>query len=368
MNLDIYKERINRFVYKTRDNFDHLIISSPTNIRYLTSIALEPIERLFLLIISTRNEAIYIVAPELEKERVIYKCMELGIEPLIYRDSEDPYLSLANIIESNSILGVENNIPYGIIHKLGKYIELGELRLIDDYINGMRLIKDEYEIKILKEAAKINQEVIKHIIANIHAGITERELANEACVYASSLGVEKCIHPIIQSGPNTSLPHMGSSNRKISSDDVVLIDFTILYNGYVSDITRVVSIGDDTKYRKIFYVVRDAQEKAIDIIRPNIPAYLVDREARGFIEEHGYGEFFIHRTGHGIGLEVHEEPYIHSKSNIVLSPGMVFTVEPGIYIPGKFGVRIEDNILVTSDGYVNLVNLPKSLSRSDYLD
>lgn len=365
MGVDEHSSRVRRLIDLVRGQVDILFISSSVNLRYFAALSIETLERPLFLIIDVDGGG-YIFGPELERSRVLEVCNTYGFEPIIYSDAESPYQKLRSILKGVERLGVESRIPYGVLRKIEDMYGGFEAKIIDPYITELRMVKSPYEVSLLERAANINQETMRFVIENIRVGVSERELSFEGCRYALSLGADSCPYPIIQSGPNTSLPHQTPTDRVIRSGDIVLIDFSITYEGYVSDITRVVRVGWDSRYLKLFELVRNAQELALSSVSPGVPARKIDLIARSVIGSMGYGELFIHRTGHGIGLEVHEEPYIHSGSEAILRPGMVFTIEPGVYIEGEYGIRLEDNVVVTRDGYKNLVNLPKELDVNEY--
>ncbi len=362
----VYKNRISELIRLASSKFDYIVVWDDINIRYITSLSVNALERLFLLVIDTNKKEAYILSPSLEKERIYPIAEELGIHVLTYRDDEDPYKILAGIMKGGTTVAVESKIPYGIVNKFIKLLKIKEVGFVDKYLVGMRMVKDSYELNVLQRASEVNQEVIRFIIENLRPGKSEKSVSLDACAYAYEIGAESCLHPIIQSGVNTSLPHQASTDKIIGKDDIVLVDFTIVYDGYVSDITRTVALGESDRYLGVFNVVKEAQARALAKVAPGTYAREVDSAAREFIEEAGFGEYFIHRTGHGIGLEVHEEPYIHGGSNTTLRPGMAFTIEPGIYLPNSFGVRLEDNVVVSKTGYINLVRLARSLYIEDY--
>jgi Xaa-Pro aminopeptidase len=211
----------------------------------------------------------------------------------------------------------------------------------------------------------VNEEVFRVVTALIRPGVTELGLATawqKAALDAS--GGELPEVPIVASGPNGASPHTRASSRPLERGDLVIIDGFLRSQGYYSDITRTYAVGEtDRELELIYSLVQEANAAASEIIKPGVKAEDVDAAARGVIEEAGYGEYFIHRTGHGLGLEIHEPPYIVEGNELILEPGMTLTVEPGIYLPGRGGVRIEDDILVTEDGYASLTTLPRELVR-----
>lgn len=234
---------------------------------------------------------------------------------------------------------------------------------ISGLIEKLRLIKTESEIKILKEAADIADAAFKHILDFIRPGISELEVSNELEFFMRKAGATSSSFDIIvASGHRSALPHGVASEKIIEKGDFVTLDFGAYYKGFVSDITRTVSVGDpDSKLKEIYEIVLEAQLRGMDGIKPGITGKQADALTRDYITEKGYGEYFGHSTGHGIGLEVHEGPTLSIKSDITLEPGMIVTVEPGIYIPGLGGVRIEDDTLITKDHNETLTHSTKEL-------
>lgn len=238
-----------------------------------------------------------------------------------------------------------------------------ELVPVSGVVEKLRLIKTESEIKILKEAADIADAAFKHILEFIRPGVTELEVSNELEFFMRKAGATSSSFDIIvASGYRSALPHGVASEKIIETGDFVTLDFGAYYKGYVSDITRTVAVGKpDDKLKEIYDIVMEAQLRGMAGIKPGMTGKEADALTRNFIAEKGYGENFGHSTGHGIGLEVHEGPALSIKSDIVLEPGMVVTVEPGIYIPGLGGVRIEDDTLITKDHNETLTHSTKEL-------
>nr|AAN04035.1 proline dipeptidase [Geobacillus stearothermophilus] len=225
------------------------------------------------------------------------------------------------------------------------------------------MYKDDQEIELFKKAVQIVEESLEATLPYIKPGAVELEIAAQLEYEMRKRGSEGIpFGTIVASGYRSALPHGRASNKVINSGELVVLDFGSIYRGYVADITRTVAVGEITdELKEIYEVVREAQQAAIDIIKPGITAHEVDETARKIIREKGYGNYFTHRTGHGIGLSGHEAPYIMQNNQLVLKPGMAFTVEPGIYLPGKGGVRIEDNIVITENGFINLMSYHKDL-------
>lgn len=233
---------------------------------------------------------------------------------------------------------------------------------IDSIVRPLRLIKDPDEIRLLRAAAASGFEGYKTIVSLLKEGITERELAFEVEFSRKKAGVERlAFEPIIAFGAGSSMPHYKSGSTPLSVNTNVLIDIGFVLNDYNSDMTRTVFFGrPDEKLREIYEIVYEAKEKAFSLCRPGTLIEELDAIARDFIASRGYGEFFPHSLGHGVGLDIHESPLIKSKgpdSREPLQEGMVITVEPGIYLPGIGGVRLEDTVLVTKNGYENLTGV-----------
>lgn len=260
-------------------------------------------------------------------------------------------------------LGFEQDtLNYGLFRYYDKAVE-AQLMPVSGVVEKLRLIKTDAEIKILKEAAKIADNAFAHILNFIRPGVTELEVSNELEFFMRKQGATSSSFDIIvASGLRSALPHGVATKKVIETGDFVTLDFGAYYEGYVSDITRTVAIGEvSDELKKIYQIVLDAQIRGVAGIRPGITGIEADALTRDYITEHGYGEYFGHSTGHGIGLEVHEGPGLSFRSETKLEAGMVVTCEPGIYIPNLGGVRIEDDVLVTENGHEVLTSSPKQL-------
>ncbi len=234
-------------------------------------------------------------------------------------------------------------------------------------VEQLRLVKDASEVATLRDAAARLTGVAESAFRSIRAGVTEREVAGSIEMAMRAAGYERlAFDTIVASGPNAALPHYRAGTRILRPGDLVVLDFGGVLDGYCSDLTRTVSVGAPTPDAlRLHAAVRDAQRAAIEAVKPGVPATSVDGAARGLLESRGLGEAFGHGTGHGLGLDIHEEPRVgpprsHTAS-VQLEPGMVFTIEPGAYLPGMGGVRIEDDVLVTGDGCEVLTSVPREL-------
>jgi Xaa-Pro dipeptidase len=226
------------------------------------------------------------------------------------------------------------------------------------------MYKDEQEISAMRKAVDIAQNALSNTLPSIKVGVSERQIANELTLQLLKAGSDPQFpfSPIVSGGANSANPHATPTNRFLKEGDLLVIDWGASYLGYISDITRTFAMIEvEPEYALIAETVNEANIAGRRIIRPGATASEVDQAARIVIEKAGYGQYFTHRTGHGIGMEGHEPPYIRSDNQLPLRQGMTFTVEPGIYLPGRGGVRIEDDVLVTATGVESLTNLPRGL-------
>lgn len=260
-------------------------------------------------------------------------------------------------------LGFEkDHVTYGTFEIYKNAMDV-ELVPVSGIIEEMRLIKDDSEMEIIRDAAKIADDAFEHILHYIRPGVTEMEISNELEFFMRKKGASSSsFDTIVASGYRSALPHGVASDKVIEKGDFVTLDFGALYKGYCSDITRTVAVGEPSdELKKIYNIVLEAQLKGVEGIKAGMTGKEADALTRDHILDAGYGEYFGHSTGHGLGMEVHERPSLSYRSEDVLKPGMVVTVEPGIYIPGVGGVRIEDDILITEDGNEILTASPKEL-------
>lgn len=256
----------------------------------------------------------------------------------------------------------EQHLSFSEYKDLQSKVE-GELVPVSGAVEKLRLIKSDAEIKILKDAADIADAAFKYILDCLKPGKTELEISNELEFFMRKSGATSSSFDIIvASGARSALPHGVASDKVIEKGDFITLDFGAYYKGYVSDITRTVAVGEpESHLKEIYDIVLESQLRAMDGIKPGMTGKQADAIARDYISEKGYGDFFGHSLGHGIGLEVHEGPSLSFRSETVLEPGMVVTVEPGIYLPRKGGVRIEDDTIITADGNESLTHSTKDL-------
>lgn len=251
-------------------------------------------------------------------------------------------------------VGIDENHVSLSLHKC--LLKAAPSRLKFKSANGvvekLRVCKEDAEIRQIKQALKIHQEALKYLKRIIRPGRTEYEILNKLRRFVDERRVGFSFDPIIASGPNSAFPHAHVTHRKIRTNDVVLVDMGIDYHGYKSDLTRMFYLGKISKLvEDVGTYVSIAQQKAINAIAPGVPVSRIDDAARHFLEEKGLAKYFGHALGHGVGLEIHEAPRLSKRSNEILQEGMVVTVEPAVYLPNKFGVRLEEMVLVTKKGH-----------------
>ena len=343
---------------------DAFLVNSDKNMRYFAGFSTLAIERFAGIIIPVETSVPIVVVPKLEEEKAKKYSAFKRIRS--YGDSENPAMLLSQMVKElrleKAVFGVEGALAFKF-YKM--FVECSPKVRIEDastFFSQLRSIKSDEEMKKMEKAASIVAEGMKAGIDFIKPGINELAISFQIEKTIKENGGESVPFCIVLSGSNSALPHGETSNRKVRKKDVVLMDVGAVYGGYYADVTRTVFVGEATKkHKKIYEIVAKAQEAAIKTVRPNVKAEDVDRAARKVIEDAGYGEYFTHRTGHGLGLEVHEEPYIAPGNKTVLKPDMTFTIEPGIYLTGKFGVRIEDDVAVSTSKVKPLSNLAKEL-------
>ena len=233
-----------------------------------------------------------------------------------------------------------------------------------DVLAELRLRKDKAEVDAMRKAVKIAQDSLEAVIPQIKIGMTEREIASELVMQLLKHGSESEIPfaPIVSAGPNSANPHASPTDRKLQAGDLLVVDWGGTYDGYISDLTRTFAVGEvDEECKKIHKIVQESNAAGRAAARPGIPCADVDKAARDVIEKSGYGKYFTHRTGHGIGMEGHEAPYMRGDNMQILETGMAFTVEPGIYLTERNGVRIEDNMVITENGAESLSDMPREI-------
>lgn len=350
-------------------NLSALVLNPGPSLTYFTGLNFHLSERPVLVFLLPDQSPI-IVLPELEKAKIKnlpypISAYPYGEDPATWIDAFKEAARKANL--SSAQVGVETRgLRFLELQLLEAALPQASFSPGDDVIASLRMYKDDREVTYMQHAVDIAQNALEATLPYIKAGRTEAEISAELSMQLMRHGSNPGLpfFPIVSGGPNSANPHAAPSDRPLVPGDLLVIDYGANVNGYYSDITRTFAIGDvEPECQKVAEIVLEANKAGRAAVRPGVTAAGVDEAARLVIETAGYGEFFIHRTGHGLGLEVHEEPYIRGDNKWILQPGLVFTVEPGIYLPNRFGVRIEDNVVVTSDGVKCLTSLPRELVR-----
>lgn len=334
---------------------DALLITSPYNLRYVSNFT-----GTTGLSVITKEKAFFVTdfryteqaAQQAEGFEIIQN------KGLIYKE-------VAQIVDEEKLEKVgfeEDHLTVSIYQTVDELVG-SDLEPASGLVEELREVKEPQEVETIKKAIEITESAYTHILNFIKPGMTEIQVANELDFHMRSLGASGVsFDTIVASGKRSAMPHGVASDKAIEEGDMITIDFGCYYNGYVSDMTRTFAIGDPgEKLKEIYQIVLDAQLKVNEEAKAGMTGAELDAVARDYITEKGYGDAFGHTTGHGIGLEVHEGPSVSYRNEKKFVPGNVITNEPGIYLPGIGGVRIEDDLLITEDGNENLMTLPKEL-------
>ena len=321
---------------------DGLYATPSSNLYYLTGIDFHRSERLTALLLFPDADPV-VICPAFEERRL--RGMSAVERVVTWEETEDPFAKAAKLFPASSgTLAVEPSTAFDDVERLVTARSGWGARSAAALFGALRMVKSADEIALMRRAIAVALPRFQRAFASLEPGRTEAEISH-------AFGGEN----VVQFGPSSALPHGASGATTLSPDQAVLIDAWDRPDGYYYDITRSTWFGKPTdEYRKIWSIVLEAQSAAIDRAAPGVPCYEVDAAARRVIDEAGYGEYFTHRLGHGLGIDVHEPPYMVGHDRTVLEPGMTFTSEPGIYLPGRFGVRIEDDIVVTERGAESL--------------
>jgi Xaa-Pro aminopeptidase len=336
---------------------DGVVCFPSSNLRYLTGVAETPGERHFLYLLPIEGDPALLV-PELAAADV-RETVPTGTEVRSWSDEEDPVPAVRRLLDDRGVregrLLVDDTMWARFTQDLRTAAPEAEWGLASEVLDDVRVRKDDAEIAAIERASGIADSVLANLrdLGSNVIGMTEAELAELIDDRLSERGGEApAFETIVASGANGAKPHHHRGDRPIEEGDPVVLDFGTRVDGYPSDQTRtLVFDGEpDDRFREVHRIVRRAQRAGVEAVEPGVSASAVDEAARSVIESAGYGEAFVHRTGHGVGLDVHEEPYAVAGNDRLLEPGMVLSVEPGVYLEGEFGVRIEDLVVVTADG------------------
>lgn len=354
--LKIFRDKIE----KENKEIDGFLITNLQNMNYLSGFDGEG----FALI--TRKDNYLLTdsryTEQAEKESPDFKII---IDEPKVKDAR--ILALGKILAENKIKKIafeSNNLSYADFKKYSDSLKSIEFLTTKNIIEQIRMVKDKDEIIKMKKAAQITTESLKEVFEIIKPGMRELDIASELAYTMRKKGAQKeAFETIVVSGERSSFPHGKPSEKKIDEGELITIDMGANYQNYNSDITRTIVMGKESqKQKEIFSIVLEAQKAALEIIKPGLKCSEVDSVARNIIEKKGYGKYFGHGLGHGVGLDIHEMPRVSFNDDTILLPGMVVTIEPGIYLPKFGGVRIEDAILITEEGYEILTWFPKILN------
>ena len=364
-----YKSRQEKLVAILKTNeLDALALNPGASLDYLTGLKFHLSERPVLALFLS-DQRIIILHAQLESAKTRglpfpILTFTYGEDPSTWSDVFKQGLEEARF-SAHPRIGIE---PRGMRILEYRLMELAvpdaDFNSSETSVTQLRMYKNDSEIMAMRKAVDIAQTALSHTLPLLKIGMTERELASELTgqLFRAGSDHEVPFAPIVSAGPNSANPHASPSDRRLSSGDLLVIDWGASYYGYFSDLTRTCAIGViDAEYRKITSIVAQANAAGRALAAAGVTAESIDQAARTVINRAGYGHYFTHRTGHGLGLESHEEPYIRTGNSQILEPGMVFTIEPGIYLPDRNGARIEDNVVITQTGSLCLSDFPREL-------
>jgi Xaa-Pro dipeptidase len=365
----MHQQRIERLIQEVlAHGLDGLAIMPGPNMVYLSGIHAHVSERPIILFIPVDDEPAIII-PELEAS----KARAAGIpDKRIFSWNDDQgytgafQMACAQIELSDFLLGIEAlHMRVLELELLQRYAPGLAIAHAEPIMNTLRQIKDDGELAAMSRAVVTAQNAMEKLLPRIHVGQSEKQIAAMLLQELTEAGSDAAAFPpIVSAGPNSASPHAIPTDRPLQSGDLLVIDWGAIVDDYPSDITRTFAIGDlEPELEQVYELVSQANEAARAVARPGASGRDLDHAAREVITAAGFGDYFIHRTGHGLGLEIHEHPYIMEANSEPLQAGNVFTIEPGIYLSGRGGVRIEDDIVITSDGSHSLTSFPRNLIR-----
>lgn len=348
-------------------DLDAVILNPGPTLKYLSGLSFHLMERPVVLF-AAKDQTPALVLPELELQKVA--SLPYALQVFAYGENPSGWGDVfRKAVQALGLDGKRIGVEPRALRLLEfQYVKASapeaEFPDASDVLAGLRLRKDAAEVEAMRKAVQIAQSALEAVIPQIKIGMTEKELAAELVMQLLRHGSEPEMpfSPIVSAGPNSANPHASPSDRKLQAGDLLVVDWGAAYDGYISDLTRTFAVGEvDAEYQKIHKIVQEANAAGRAAAKPGVPCADVDKAAREVIERAGYGKYFTHRTGHGIGMEGHEDPYMRGDNMQILEPGMAFTVEPGIYLPGRNGVRIEDNVVITATGADVLSDMPREI-------
>jgi len=364
----MYTDRIHHLTtqLKTR-GLDAIALNPGPTMTYLTGMHFHLMERPTVLLLAPDQTPVLIL-PELEMRKA--EAAEMKLSCFAFGDTPTTWGSIfqracQSLQLSGRKIGVEpNRLRFLELRLLEAAAPGAQFSSAEEILNRLRMRKDAEEIAAMRRAVQIAQDGLEAALQNFQVGMTERQFAAELCIQLLRAGSDSELPfaPIIAGGPNSANPHAVPTERPIQSGDLLVVDWGAAYNGYYSDLTRTFAIGKvDPEFEHIAQIVLQANTAGRAAGRPGVSAGSVDQVTRAVIQRADYGPFFTHRTGHGLGMEGHEPPYMFGENQLVLEPGMTYTIEPGIYLTGRGGVRIEDDMVVTAEGSESLSDMPRQL-------
>jgi Xaa-Pro aminopeptidase len=337
-----------------------LLLSNGADLPYLTGYEAMPLERLTMLVLPSEGDAVLVV-PRLEAPRVVERPDTFSLHP--WEETEDPIAIVAAHVGGARRAAIGDHTWARFVIELQAVLPDVHFRRAVDVTGPLRIVKDESEIEALRAAARAVDEIAGSMRDVRFSGRREVDVHRELVERMLDAGHERANFAIVATGPNAASPHHDAGDRVIERGDVVLCDFGGTMRGYCSDITRMFSVGEPpVAVRDAYAVLVDAQERGVRAATVGTRCEDVDAAARCVIADAGYGDYFVHRTGHGIGAEAHEDPYVVAGNATALAAGHAFSVEPGIYVPGRFGLRLEDIVVATPDGPVRLNHAARELA------
>lgn len=351
--MSIYERRCQAAQERmAREELDYLFISPSSDMLYFIGYEGHITERLTLFVLPAVGEP-FLVLPAFEAHRLQPLATFFSLRT--WEEAENPYHTLRQVLpgagQRSLRVGISDQEWAVFLLHLQEYLPRASFVPASRVVTPLRICKQPEEIQLLRDVSRFDDAAFAELITTGMCGRTERQVSDQLAGLIRKAGHESVAFATVASGPNSASPHHTVGDRVIQEGDVVLLDFGGRYRGYYSDVSRTVVVGQaPEEFERVYNTVRGAQQAAIDAVRPGVPAGHIDAVARQYIATAGYGPYFTHRVGHGIGLDDHEPPYLSSDNQQPLEVGMCFSVEPGIYLPGRFGVRIEDSVLVTSSG------------------
>ncbi|WP_432192638.1 aminopeptidase P family protein [Streptomyces sp. bgisy027] len=364
---DDYRARMERAARAAADaGLSGLLVAPGPDLVWLTGYApTAETERLTLLVLVPGRDPVLVV-PALEAPDAAKASGAPGLTLRDWTDGKDPYAATAALLDASGRFGISDNAWSMHLLALQRALPGTSYASLTDALPMLRAVKDAAELQLLAAAGAAADAAFEEIRKVRFRGRRESEVGADLAGLLRRFGHSQVDFTIVASGPNGADPHHEAGDRLIEAGDMVVLDFGGLKDGYGSDTSRTVHVGEPTEEeRRVHDLVREAQEAGFRAVRPGVACQEVDRAARAVIADAGYGEYFIHRTGHGIGVTTHEPPYMIEGEEQPLVPGMCFSVEPGVYLPGRFGVRIEDIVTVTEDGGRRLNDTTRELVMVD---